>query len=97
MTVCTYTSKNIDIQYVLIPVKQQCVYNSMYSYLYGSEMSPSISGRSLSASLQCVTMFVTVIGVVSEKSWMHTPEALAKHYITYNAKVRGRAASVESM
>lgn len=23
----------------------------------------------------------------SEKSWMHTPEALAKHYIAYNAKV----------
>lgn len=24
----------------------------------------------------------------SDKSWMHTPEALAKHYIPYNAKVR---------
>ncbi|MEQ2299333.1 hypothetical protein AMECASPLE_014134, partial [Ameca splendens] len=22
-----------------------------------------------------------------DKSWMHTPEALAKHYIAYNAKL----------
>ncbi|XP_051937992.1 PTB domain-containing engulfment adapter protein 1 isoform X9 [Hippocampus zosterae] len=26
-----------------------------------------------------------------EKSWMHTPEALAKHYIAYNAKFLGNA------
>lgn len=25
--------------------------------------------------------------IVSDKTWMHTPEALAKHYISYNAKV----------
>lgn len=25
--------------------------------------------------------------VISDKTWMHTPEALAKHYIPYNAKV----------
>lgn len=25
---------------------------------------------------------------ISDKSWMHTPEALVKHYIAYNAKVR---------
>lgn len=25
--------------------------------------------------------------IISDKTWMHTPEALAKHYISYNAKV----------
>lgn len=25
--------------------------------------------------------------IVADKTWMHTPEALAKHYISYNAKV----------
>lgn len=25
--------------------------------------------------------------IVTDKTWMHTPEALAKHYISYNAKV----------
>lgn len=24
---------------------------------------------------------------VTDKTWMHTPEALSKHYIPYNAKV----------
>lgn len=31
--------------------------------------------------------------LISDKSWMHTPEALAKHYIGYNAKVRVSPAS----
>lgn len=29
----------------------------------------------------------------SDKSWMHTPEALAKHYIAYNVKVRKESPS----
>lgn len=29
--------------------------------------------------------------IFSDKSWMHTPEALAKHYIPYNVKVCSRA------
>lgn len=28
-----------------------------------------------------------IVCVVLDKTWMHTPEALAKHYIPYNAKV----------
>lgn len=31
--------------------------------------------------------------IISDKTWMHTPEALAKHYISYNAKV-GEAISL---
>lgn len=31
--------------------------------------------------------------IISDKTWMHTPEALAKHYISYNAKV-GEATSL---
>lgn len=31
--------------------------------------------------------------IISDKTWMHTPEALAKHYIAYNAKV-GEAISL---
>uniref|UniRef100_A0A3Q3S4D0 PTB domain-containing engulfment adapter protein 1 n=1 Tax=Mastacembelus armatus TaxID=205130 RepID=A0A3Q3S4D0_9TELE len=27
--------------------------------------------------------------IISDKSWMHTPDALAKHYIAYNAKFLG--------
>ena len=35
--------------------------------------------------------------LISDKSWMHTPEALAKHYIGYNAKVRVRPASPSAL
>lgn len=31
--------------------------------------------------------------IIPDKTWMHTPEALAKHYISYNAKV-GEAVSL---
>lgn len=42
---------------------------------------------SASQSVPDALLLSTVFCMVSDKTWMHTPEALAKHYISYNAKV----------
>lgn len=38
----------------------------------------------------CVTEQVLFCCIFADKSWMHTPDALAKHYIPYNAKVSAK-------